>query len=467
MFKKTSNLGSYTSNQALSLPRFSVLLLPILIEQLFSMLLGNVDVLMLSQYSDDAVAAVGLSNQIISVGIMILGIVSLGSSIQLMQLIGSSQKNYLTSLIRNSVYLNVFISIGLALVFLVFGRTLLSWIQTPPELLDGAYTYLVIVGISLIFQSVMTSFSTIFRSFTFVKVVMLISILTNVINIMGNYIVILSPWDFLGTGIEGVARSTLIARGMGSLLIVLAFIKMLPDYKQSFKTWKMEKKSIQSIFKLGFPSAMENISYTTSQMMITGIIASFGTVMVTSKIYTQNITAVIFTVAASISLVNQIMVGRLIGVDLKKEAKGYTNKLLGRSVGVAVLSAFVLALLSSFIIKIFTDDPAIQHTVLTLVWLSVLLEPARMVNEIVIGALNTAGDVKYPTMVGIIATYVFTVPMSYLVGIYLGYGLIGVWGVFILDEWIRAGILYKRWNNESWKDIQIFEKENLEMETRG
>ena len=148
----------------------------------------------------------------------------------------------------------------------------------------------------------MTSFSTIFRSFTFVKAVMLISILTNVINIIGNYIVILSPWDFLGTGIEGVARSTLIARRIGSLLIVLAFIKLLPNYKQSFKTLKMDKESIHSIFKLGFPSAMENISYTTSQMMITGIIATFGTVMVTSKIYTQNITAVIFTVAASISI---------------------------------------------------------------------------------------------------------------------------------------------------------------------
>ncbi len=117
MFKKSSNLGSDTSNQALSLPRFSILFLPILIEQLFGMLLGNVDVLMLSQYSDDAVAAVGLSNQIISVGIMILGIVSLGSSIQLMQLIGSSKENYLTSIIRNSVYLNVFISIGLAFSF--------------------------------------------------------------------------------------------------------------------------------------------------------------------------------------------------------------------------------------------------------------------------------------------------------------------------------------------------------------
>lgn len=449
------------------MPRFSVLFLPILIEQLFSMLLGNVDVLMLSQYSDDAVAAVGLSNQIIAVGIMVLGIVSLGSSIQLMQIIGSNKETYIKSIIRNSVYLNVLVSICLAILFLLLGRTFLRWIQTPSELIEGAYLYLVIVGISLIFQSVMTSFSTIFRSFTFVKVVMLISILTNILNIIGNYIVILTPWDFLGTGIEGVARSTLIARSIGSLLIVIAFIKLLPNYKQSFKTLKVDKESISSIFKLGFPSALENISYTTSQMMITGIIASFGTAMVTSKIYTQNITAVIFTVAASVSIVNQIIVGRYIGMNLKKEAKFYTNKLLARSVGTALLSSFILALLSSFIIKIFTDDPAIQHTVLTLVWISILLEPARMVNEIIIGALNTAGDVKYPTTISILVTYIFTVPMSYIVGIYLGYGLTGVWIVFIVDEWIKAAILYKRWTNESWRDIQIFEKENLEMETRG
>ena len=162
-----SNLGSGPSNQAFSIPRFSVLFLPILIEQLFSMLLGNVDVLMLSQYSDDAVAAVGLSNQIISVGIMILGIVSLGSSIQLMQIIGSTKETYIKSIIRNSIYLNVMISIGLAILFLTIwtyvfkldSNTIRTHWMVP-------ILYFVIVGISLIFQSVMTSFSTVFRSFT-------------------------------------------------------------------------------------------------------------------------------------------------------------------------------------------------------------------------------------------------------------------------------------------------------------
>ncbi len=430
-------------------------------EQFFSLLLGNVDVLMLSQYSDEAVAAVGLSNQILMVGLMILGIVSLGSSIQLMQLIGSPRKSYIKSIIRHSVYLNIVISIGLALIFIIFGRTLLTWIQTPAQLLDGAYVYLMMVGISLVFQSLITSMSTIFRCFTFVKIVMVISIVTNIINIIGNYIVILTPMEFLGTGIQGVATSTIIARLIGAILFIIYFIRLLPNYLSSFNTMKLEKRTIQSIFKLGFPSAMENVSYTTSQLIITGIIAIFGTAMVTSKIYTQNITAIIFTVAASISQANQLIIGRYIGLDLKKEAKEITNKLIFKSVGIAILTATMLALSSSFIIPIFTDNPNIQEMVFMLVWMGVLLEPARMVNEIIIGALNTAGDVKFPTVVSILVTYLFTVPMSFLIGVYFGYGLVGVWIVFILDEWIRAIILYIRWSSESWRDIHIFDSNEL------
>lgn len=444
-----------------SIPKFRLLFFPILMEQFFAMLLGNIDVLMLSQYNDDAVAAVGLSNQILMVGLMILGIVSLGSSIQLLQLVGTTRVTYIKSIISHSVYLNITVSLVLAFIFFCFGRTFLTWIKVPVELLESAYLYLAIVGFSLVFQSLITSLSMIFRSFTFVKVVMTISIITNTINIAGNYIVIMTPFDFLGIGIQGVATSTFIARIIGVILLILYLIKLLPQYLSSFRTMKMERKTVQSIFRLGFPSAMENISYTISQMIITGIIASFGVAMVTSKIYTQNITAVIFTVAASLSLANQIIVGRYIGLDLKNHAKSVTNILLLKSVGVALLTATALALSSSFIISILTDNEFIQQTVMILVWMGLLLEPARMINEIIIGALNTVGDVKFPTMVSIIVTYIFTVPMSYIIGVYFGYGLVGVWIVFILDEWIRSIILYIRWMRESWRDIRIFDSDEL------
>lgn len=453
------NSKQVLASEQLNIPRFSVLFLPIFIEQLFNMILGNIDVLMLSQYSDDAVAAVGMSNQLVMVGLMILGIVALGSSVQLMQLVSSPKQQYLKSVIKHSIYLNVMISILLALVFFIFGRTFLTMIQTPTELLNGANTYLVVVGISLIFQSITTSMSTVFRSFAIVKIVMMISILTNILNIIGNYIVILSPWDFLGTGISGVANSTLIARFVGAALMILYFIKLLPQHRDAFHSLKLEKHTVRSIFKLGFPSAMENVSYTTSQMIITGIIATFGAAMITSKIYSQNITTIIFTLAASISMANQVIVGRYIGLDLKQHAKEYTKKIMVRSLVVGVATSLILACSGSFIIQLFTDHPPIKQMVLTLLWLSIFLEPGRMVNEILIGALNTAGDVKYPTMISILFTFIFTVPMSFLVGVYFGYGLIGVWIVFILDEWTRAMLMYKRWKNESWQHIQIFEQE--------
>ena len=135
------------------------------------------------------------------------------------------------------------------------------------------------------------------------------------------------------------------------------------------------------------------------------------------------------------------------------------NKMLVRSIGVAFVTSVILALLSSFIVNILTDDPVIKQMVLTLVWMSILLEPARMINEIIIGALNTAGDVKYPTVLTIVITFIFTVPMSFLIGVYWGYGLVGVWIVFIIDEWIKAIILYIRWKRDAWQSIKLFADE--------
>ncbi|XJS10192.1 MATE family efflux transporter [Aerococcaceae bacterium WGS1372] len=386
-------------------PLFRKLFFPIVIEQLFGMLLGSIDVLMLSQYSDASVAATGLSNQLINVGLMILGIASLGSGILLMQTAGTHDQSEVSLIIRHGVDLNVIISIIMSAVFLLFGRQLLSWIQTPQELIDSSYNYLAIVSVSLIFQSVMTSFGSIFRSFTYVRIVMIASIATNILSILGNYIVLFTQITLLGSGIHGVAVSTLIARFIGMIFLMLAFYHFLPDYKQAFSSWRLQGKTIRAILDLGFPSALENISYTSSQTIITGIIASFGAVMVTSKIYTQNITGVIFTIAAAISQANQIIIGRYIGLKQKDYARDYTIKLIVKSVILAFGLSLVLALISPWIIGWLTKDTDIQKIVLQLIWISIILEPGRLSNEILIGALNTAGDVKFPTAISIASTF--------------------------------------------------------------
>lgn len=453
----TKNHEVVSAQLGREIPRFSLLFLPIFLEQLFGMLVGNVDVLMLSQYSDQAVAAVGMANQLMMVAMMVLGIVSLGSAIILMQIVIAEEEAKIGTVIHHGMWLGLLVSFVMALLFISGGKTFLSWIQTPKELIDQAYIYLSIVSLSLIFQSVITSIGTCMKAFTLVKFTMVVSILTNLLNIFGNYLVLMTPFSLFGKGILGVSISTMVARTIGMIIILLGLVHFLPDYFPWLRKVFIHKPTVRKILGLGFPSALENISYTLSQMVITGIIASFGYIVVTSKIYTQNITAIIFTMAAAVSQANQIIVGRLIGSHRKMTAKHYTEALLMKSVGLAFVASIVIAAATQWIVPILTDNPAIQALVIKLVWWSILLEPARMVNEILLGALNSAGDVKFPTRASIMVTYCFTVPMSFIIGILLGFGILGVWVVFIFDEGIRAGIMYWRWRQDQWQAINIME----------
>ena len=127
-----------------------------------------------------------------------------------------------------------------------------------------------------------------------------------------------TSFSLLGKGIEGVAYSTLIARVIGSIVIVLYFISKYKLYRSALLKIKLTRATTKSILKLGFPSAMENISYNSSQTIITAIIATLGAIVVTTKIYASTISLIIFAVAASISTANQIIVGKMMVKITKK-----------------------------------------------------------------------------------------------------------------------------------------------------
>ena len=435
--------------------KFKVLLIPILIEQFFGLLLSNIDVLMLSQYSDHAVAAVGMSNQMLGIAFMLTGIITIGCSIQLYQMHKEKHFQQVTKVINHIFYLTLFLSIVVSIVFWVFGRHLLQLMQTPDELIDSAYQYLTIVGVSLVFQSMISSISTVLRSFANIKLVMYISVTINMINIIGNYLVLNTSFSLLGKGIEGVAYSTLIARVIGSIVIVLYFISKYKLYRSALLKIKLTRATTKSILKLGFPSAMENISYNSSQTIITAIIATLGAIVVTTKIYASTISLIIFAVAASISTANQIIVGKMIGQNNKEDAAKYTKKVLQNSFIVAIILALLIAVFGESIIKLFTSNEEIIRQVKILLWLGLLLEPARTLNEILVGAINVAGEVKYPTYLNIIVTYIFVVPVCILLSNYMNLGLNGIWLIFIIDEWVRAILLLVYWNKGKWKKIKV------------
>ena len=413
---------------------------------------------MLSQYSDNSVAAVGLANQIIIVTTMIYAIINVGTTIQLTQL--SSTTNYKSSsrVVSHSIYLNLFFTLILTLSVVIFGEYLLALIQTPEHLMREAKTYLIIIALGFVFHSIIGLFSSIFKSYAMVRLIMTVNVIINIMNIILNYLVLFTSFDLLGSGVFGVAIATNVSRAAGSAILILYFMKHKEALVKKLYLNEVDWSVFRNTLYLGVPSAGETISYNLSQLVITGFIASLGAVMVNAKIYSQLITSVVFQISMAISQSAQIIIGKMIGRDLKVDAYKFSIKVLIRSTIFNFFVTLGIALVSFYIIPFLTDNPEIIDYTLTLVFLSVLWEPARNMNILLISSLNVSGDVKFPVTVSILVMWAFVVPMSYIVGIWLGYGLVGIWIINIIEEWLRAALLFIRWKNGRWRTINIIKK---------
>lgn len=437
------------------IPKFKFLFIPLLIEQFFQLLLGNMDVLMLSQYSDNSVAAVGIANQLIVVTTMIYGFINIGTTIQLTQLSSTGHKEKSAKVVSHAFYLNMIFTIIMMTVLLVFNETFLKIMQTPDSLMAEASTYLKVITYGLIFHAIMGLMGSIFRSYSLVKIVMFVTILCNILNIAFNYIVLFTPISIFGEGVFGVAVATNISRMIG-MIILYAYFLLHKQHLFGFINWiKIEIKTLKKILVLGIPSAGEHVSYNLSQVLITGFVASLGAATIAAKIYAQTITSVVFACSMAISQAAQIITGKLIGNRKMDDAYNFSERLLWKSIVVTTIFTAFIALLSSTIVSIFTTNEDIIHLTILLVFLSVLLEPARTANVMLVSTLNVSGDVKYPVLISMIVVWGFVIPMSFIIGVWLDYGLIGIWIVFIVDEWIRASLLFLRWKKGYWKSYDI------------
>lgn len=421
--------------------------------------MGNADTLMLSQYSDHSVAAVGLTNQLLSIVIVMFGFVATGASVVIAQAIGAKLERTAAEVAVVAILGNLLFGVLLSAALLVFGDVFLTWMNTPPELMAEASSYLMIVGGFSFIQSVIMTIGAAIRSYGFTKDAMYVTIGMNILNVFGNYLFIFGAFGFPVLGVEGVAISTSVSRFLGLLVILYLLFKRssipLP-FSSSFKLFPIH---IKGVLKIGLPSAGEHLSYSGSQMLITFFITLLGTTALTTKVYTFNIMMFIFLFAVAIGQGTQILIGHLIG------AKSYDSayKMCLKSQTYAMIISFLMAGIASLFAKpllsIFTDNPEIIKEGTILLYLTLLLEPGRSFNLVIISSLRAAGDVKFPVIMGVISMWGVSVPLAYLLGITFDLGLIGIWLAFTADEWLRGLFMLSRWRKRKWQKQLVVKHE--------
>lgn len=425
--------------------------LPIFVELLLQLLVGNIDQMMVSRVSQQSVASIVNANQIMNLVIIVLSMASTAVTVILSQYLGAQDEENSSRTCMVSVVMIAVVSLLSTVLVFVGGRPLYRAIHVPEEIFEEASLYLYIVGAFILVQGLYLTFSAIIRAFAMMKEVMIVSIIMNVLNIIGNAILINGWFGMPRLGAVGAAISTDVSKLVGLFLMILLFakrtnVRMGLRFLRPFPT-----RILKNLCLLAIPSGLESFSYNMSQMCILGIVNSFGTMVTVTKGYCSIFANLAYVYAMAIASATQIVLGYLIGaqkIDLIQKRVNATMKVaLAACVGMAAL----LFLGSNYIFLIFTDNPEIIALGRRILFIEIFLEIGRAVNIVMTKCLIAVGDAITPTAVGVIFQWSVAFVGAWVFGSVFHWGLEGVWIAMAIDECLRGLIFAVHFKKERWK----------------
>lgn len=428
---------------------------PLFIELALHMGMGVIATLMLSHYSDNAASGVGVANQLLGIFILVFNVTSIAAMILIGQRLGANELSQARQFARSAVGLNVWFGVIVAILVLVFGEPLLRLFDIQGEVLNYGLIFIRICGASLFLESLSLALSAILRSHGFTKESMIVSIMMNIISVIGYALSIFGLFGMPITGVIGVSWTIVIARAFAVFVLLYLVYKRIALTFKVQDIIKINKQDIRDMLYIGIPSAGENLSYQFSQLIITAIVASLGDASLAARVYISNISMICYLFTVAIAEGTQLLVARYIGGKQYDRALKRGIKTLRIAMVASLTAAVVMALIGSPILELFTDNYQILAVGVPILWAVVFTEPGRAMNIVLMSSLKSAGDVRFPVIIGIISMWGIAVTLSYTLGITFGLGLLGVWLAQGIDEWFRGIFACKRWLSKPWERVRV------------
>mgnify|MGYP000274837143 CR=1 FL=1 len=419
---------------------------PIFIETALFMLLGFIDVFVLSKYDDLAASAVNTANQVVSIVTIVFTVISGASAVLISQNLGAKSNKHASRIAALSITFSVLCGLVVSILLLFFNRPILVFIGAEGKILEFASQYLLIVGGFLFLQAYLNALSVIIRNHGMTQVSMYVTVVMNIMNTVLDIFFVLGLCGFPKLGVLGVAIATTFSRIVGAVILTVVVFKKV-EKPSMFKLLRpFPKGDIKNMLKIGIPSALESFLYNLSQLVVTGIVLTcLSDKDLVAKTYVQNITMFFYIFSVSIGQASQILIGHLVGAN-KQGFRGYRNALI-----ITMALSVVGIIFRSQLIGLFTADPTVIELGSNIIIMNIILELGRTTNLVIISCLRGSGDVIFPTACAIFSMWVISALGSYIFAVVFNMGIYGLWVAFAADECFRGLLMLIRWKSGKWR----------------
>lgn len=431
---------------------------PMFLEMFLNILVNNVDTLMLSHYSENAVGAVGNANQVMVLLILMFNIISTATSVVVAQYLGAKRYEKMNMIYTLVLVINLFFGLVLSGILVTLKQPCMNLIGVSAEMMPDALTYIDIVGGGMFLLAGYNVMTQILRCNGHAKVGMYISFIINLINIVGNYVFLYGPLKHLNMGVAGVALSTTLARLVALITAILIFYKHKIGKFSLKLLHPFPGKMLWQMIKIGLPSAGESISYNLYQIVLLSFVNSLGNDAVNARVYCNSLIAFASVFSNSVATATQIVTGHLVGAGNEDGAYRRVLQSLKLSLPITIGLATVNWLLSPFSLRLFTSNENIIQIAFWIMLVDVFLEIGRCLNMTFVCSLKASGDYVFPLLVGLCTMWGLGVSVGYGAGILAGIGVAGIFMGTATDECVRGLIVMSRWKSGKWRGKSIVEK---------
>lgn len=432
------------------------LIIPLVIEQGLTILVGMCDGIMVSSVGEAAISGVSLVDMINAVVLTLFAALATGGAVVTSQYLGARQaKSACTSagqLVLMAAGLGL-VAMALCLIF-AEGMMHLFFGSINADVMEAGLVYLRITALSFPFIALYNAGAAIFRSVGNSKVSMKVSVLMNVINISGNAVCIF----VLKMGVAGVAVPTLVSRAVAAVVILrLASNPRQELCLQKEGLFHIDRKMMRNILRIGVPSACENSFFQLGRLVVVSMIALFGTTQTSANAVANPLDSLGIIIGQAMGLAMVTVVGQCIGAGDTEQVKYYVKKLMVwtyLSLGICnVLIILFVNQLIGFYSSLSPETEALaRRLVLMHSSFAILLWPASFVLP---NALRAANDVKFTMWVGVGSMIAFRIAGSWILCVQMGWGATGVWIAMIIDWVCRVSFFVPRMLSGKWKTKYI------------
>ncbi len=405
---------------------------------------------MISSVGEAAVSGVSLVDMLNMLIFSVLSALATGGCVVISQSLGAGKKDEALKGTKQLLFTVVVFSVFIAALAIAFREGILRLFfgRIEADVMQAALTYLVISALSFPFLGVYNACAAMFRAMGKSNITFIVSTIGNMINVVGNAICIFA----LHMGVAGVAIPTLISRVVMGLILFVLLHSPKRELYFTRERFRINKGIIQKILYIGIPGGVESGIFQLGRVVVVSIISGFGTVQIAANGVANSLDAMGCIVGQAMNLAMVTVIGHCVGAGDEKQIRFYTKKLmLITYVATFATNSLILTFLHPIlsVYGLSAETTALAYTLVMIHnGVAILLWPVSFVLPNMLRACN---DVRYPMVISIFSMCAFRVGFSYVLGVGLGLGALGVWYAMVLDWIFRSLCFVGRYLCGTWR----------------